>query len=131
MRKLEGDLALVGAVAARGEPDHAHAAPPELAFEGIGADLFAGERREGVVVTHFAGSVHGPRGEGRERIGGEARAVVADGEDGLQVGHEVAVRRRQAVEPGLAAGHRLVERLVEQAGELRPELGRAGQPAHA
>ena len=66
-----------------------------------------------------------------ERVGREIRVAVVRGEHRAQIRQELAMLAREPFEPGRALGWRTVEREVEQARELRPEPGRAGQPGHA
>ncbi len=124
--ELEGDAALVGAVAPRGEPDDPHAAASELTFEGVGTDLLTGAR-SGIARRRIGGvgSVGGVAGQSRERSGSELPAG-ASGEHPAEVGQDRGVRRRQAVEPVRARRRRHLDRPIEEAGELRPELSRAG-----
>ena len=55
-RHLEGNLALDHAVGALGQPDHRHAAPPQLAFQTVsGEHIAACQRTRGVQHTRKAG----------------------------------------------------------------------------
>jgi hypothetical protein len=107
VEQLERDARVVAAVAAASEPDAAHAAGAERAFDGVGAERAAGERR-----------LFGREGAAFEEVLGVERVFLR--EHLLDRSGEVRIRGAQRDEARRAAGGIELEQLVEERADALP-----------
>lgn len=113
--QLEGDLALVRAVSAFGQPDRTHAAAPQRRQQLPGPCSLAGSG----VVRWRRGSVQ--RRQGVQEVVGLGLCVAA--QQARQRGLKFGPALTQAIQPACAVARRQRQRFVEQSLDFRPAVG--------
>jgi hypothetical protein len=124
VEELDGAAAFEAAVAARGEPDLAHAAAADEPIERVRTDLLAGE---GGAVAF------GQVGDGARRILQEAARIqrFALGQEIAQRRRDERLRRGQLLQPALEIVRFQVERPIQVSAELAPQRWIERSQTHA